>query len=249
MEIMKLIYCGICDIGLKREKNQDSVFMCSKEEMSLFVVADGMGGYANGEKASQAITDELKSWAEKFAPDMFDHNFSKMMISLRNKIEEINNRIYQELNLKQICGSTCILLFIYKDCYGIINVGDSRIYKKEGWKIRSVMKDDVWENRIDVKERFSNKEIMDHENYGKLLQAVGISETISIASKTDLLKKGDSFLLCSDGLYKFCPEKDMRKIVHGMNENNMEESLKKMVAKCYEAGAKDNISVILVKCV
>ena len=175
MEIMKLIYCGICDIGLKREKNQDSVFMCSKEEMSLFVVADGMGGYANGEKASQAITDELKSWAEKFAPDMFDHNFSKMMISLRNKIEEINNRIYQELNLKQICGSTCILLFIYKDCYGIINVGDSRIYKKEGWKIRSVMKDDVWENRIDVKERFSNKEIMNHENYGKLLQAVGIS--------------------------------------------------------------------------
>ena len=90
---------------------------------------------------------------------------------------------------------------------------------------------------------------MNHENYGKLLQAVGISETISIASKTDLLKKGDSFLLCSDGLYKFCPEKDMRKIVHGMNENNMEESLKKMVAKCYEAGAKDNISVILVKCV
>lgn len=249
MKAMKLIYSGICDIGMKREKNQDSIFMCSKKEMSLFVVADGMGGHTGGEIASGMITAGFQNWAKNFEENFFDGNFSKMMKALENRLEEINREIYQKFNQTQICGSTCVLLFVYRENYGIINIGDSRIYKKDGWKIKSVMKDDVWENRTDVKERFSNREIINHANYGKLLQAVGIAENISLASKTDLLKKGDSFLLCSDGLYKFCQEKDMRKIVRGMNESNMEESVKKMVEKCYEAGAKDNISVIAVKCV
>lgn len=173
--------------------------MFSKKDMSLFVVADGIGGYTGGEIASGTITAGFQNWAENFVPNFFDGIFSKMIKSLENKLEEISREIYHKFNQTQICGSTCILLFIYKGNYGIINVGDSRIYKKDGWKLKSIMKDDVWENRIDVKEGMSKKEIISHTNYGKLLQAVGIREDISIASKTDLLKAGESFLLCSDG--------------------------------------------------
>lgn len=246
---MKLIYSGICDIGLKREKNQDSIFMHSNGEVGLFVIADGMGGYAKGEIASSTITNEIKHWICNFKAEDYDNKFIKMMKSLENKIEEISRYIYHNYNQTQICGSTCVLLFIYKDYYGIINIGDSRIYKKQGFRLKSVMKDDVWENKIDVKEHMSREDILNHTNYGKLLQAVGIKENISLASKTDLLKRGDSFLICSDGLYKFCLERDMRKIMNGISESNIEESVKKMVTKCYEAGAKDNISVIVVKCV
>ena len=224
------------------------MYSCEAEEMGLFVVADGMGGHAEGEIASRMITDQLKEWSEKFTADNYNGEFHKMMKSLENKIEEINHEIFSEYNQTQICGSTCILLFLFQDHYGIINIGDSRIYKKAGWGIKPLMKDDVWENRLDVKEKYTKKEILNHKNYGKLLQAVGIRETVSLASKTDLLKHGDSFLLCSDGLYKVCKEKDMRKILQRVSEDNLKDSVSSLMAKCYEAGARDNVSVIIVRC-
>ena len=248
---MKIFYSGVCDSGLKRKNNQDSICMYLNkiEEAGLFVVADGMGGHAEGETASRTITDKLREWIHYFSADVYQGKFSKMMQSLENKIEEINREIFFKYNQTQICGSTCILLFIYKDNYGIINVGDSRIYKKAGWKIKSLMKDDVWENKLDVKEKYTKKEILNHKNYGKLLQAVGIRENMSLASKTDLLKQGDIFLLCSDGLYKFCKERDIQRILKRASEDNLKDSVNSLMAKCYEAGARDNVSIIIVKSV
>ena len=247
---MRIIYSGICDIGLKREKNQDSIYTYSgkNNDISLFVVADGMGGYASGELASQAITYKLSQWIDRFSIELYDGNFSKMMESLENKLEEINREIFFNYNQNQICGSTCILLFIYKEYYGIINIGDSRIYKKEGWKIRSIMKDDVWENSPDVQQKLSKREIINHNNYGKLLQSVGTKEHLVLTSKTDVLKQGDTFLMCSDGLYKMCSERILARILRGVSEKNADDSVKKMLEESYKAGAPDNVSIIVVKC-
>lgn len=208
-----------------------------------------MGGYATGELASQTITKMLSQWIERFSIELYDGNFSKMMESLENRLEEINREIFFNYNQNQICGSTCILLFIYKEYYGIINIGDSRIYKKEGWKIRSIMKDDVWENSPDVQTQLSKKEIKNHYNYGKLLQAVGTKENLILTSKTDVLKSGDTFLLCSDGLYKMCPERILARNLRFVSEKNIEDSVKKMLEEAYKAGAGDNVSIIVVKCI
>lgn len=248
---MRIVYSGVCDIGLKREENQDSIVTYSgkKEDVSLFVVADGMGGYASGELASQTITYQLFQWMEHFSAYLYEGNFLKMMESLENKLEEINREIFFKYNQNQVCGSTCILLFIYKEYYGIINIGDSRIYKKEGWKIRTMMKDDVWENSQDVRGKLSEKEIMNHPNYGKLLQSVGTKENLALASKTDILRQGDTFLLCSDGLYKMCSEKKLAGMLQFVSESKVEKCVKKMLSACYKAGASDNVSIIVVKCV
>lgn len=248
---MRIVYSGICDIGLKRENNQDSIFTYSgkDKDVSLFVVADGMGGYSSGELASQMITNKLSQWVEHFSIELYDGNFLKMMESLEHKLEEINSEIFFRYNQEQICGSTCILLFIYKEYYGIINIGDSRIYKKEGWKIKSLMKDDVWENSPDIQERFSKREIINHPNYGKLLQSVGTKENLALASKTDILRQGDTFLLCSDGLYKMCSEKKLAGMLQFVSESEVEKCVKKMLSACYKAGAGDNVSIIVVKCV
>lgn len=246
---MRIVYSGICDTGLKRETNQDSIFTHSGEDMGLFVVADGMGGYAHGELASQTITNMFSQWIENFSVELFGGDFLKMMESLEWKLEEANREIFLKYNQEQICGSTCILLFIYKEYYGIINVGDSRIYRKEGWKIKSVMKDDVWENSPQVQENLSKREIINHSNYGKLLQAVGTKESLALTSKTGISEEGDTFLLCSDGLYKMCPERVMAKMARVFSENNMDECIHKLLKECYRAGAGDNISIIMVKCV
>lgn len=248
---MKIICSGICDKGLIREKNQDFIYinLCDKQDMGLFVIADGIGGCANGEIASKIVTNRLKEWSENFEEVIFDYDFRKMMQNLEKKIIEINLEIYNMFNQSQICGSTCVLLFIYRKNYGIIHVGDSRIYVKDKWKLKSLMKDNVWENKIDVRESMSLKEIVTHANYGKLLEAVGIKENILFSTRTDQLKKGDTFLMCSDGLYKYCPKRYMVQNIMIISESNINEAVKKLLKKCYSVGAKDNISIIIVKCI
>lgn len=247
---MKIFYSGVCDKGAKRKINQDSIWMSSNQDntMNLFVVADGMGGHFKGEYASQAIVEGLGKWAEAFYPEDYDKKFKKMMISLQNKILEVNKQIYQNYNQSQVCGCTCVVLFRYEDTYGIISVGDSRIYKKRGWKVQLLTKDDVWENQAKIRDRFSLKEIKEHPNFGKLLCAVGTSEDISLSVQTDILKKGDSFLLCSDGLYKYCDEKRFVKILKRTNVDNINISVKKLLKAVYDEGAGDNISIILIRC-
>ncbi|MBQ9991565.1 MAG: serine/threonine-protein phosphatase [Lachnospiraceae bacterium] len=246
---MKIVYSGSCDPGLKREVNQDSIVMFfePKNQVALFAVADGMGGHSHGEQASHWISSGLKKWMDVFSPERYECSFAKMMRALQDKLEELNKEIFFQYNQNQVCGTTCVLLFIYRDSYGVINVGDSRAYHKQGRKVRVLTVDDVWENQRSIREHFSEREIAVHPNRGKLVQAMGTKEKIALSVKTDSLHQEEVFLLCSDGLYKYCPEKYYKKTVKGLSEKNMEEAAKKLMAKVYENGAGDNASFILIK--
>lgn len=245
-----MIYSGISDVGLKRKINQDAIFFSSDkgEKLYLFVVADGMGGHFNGEVASQAIVAGMRNWLDDFSKDHYDaKEFSGIMVSLRNKLEQINDEIYSKYNQQHICGSTCVILVIYQNMYGVISVGDSRVYLKRGLKVKSLMEDDVWENQIGIRENMDIRIIKTHPNYGKLVHAVGINKDVSISVKTDSLRPKDTFLLCSDGLYKYCEFKRMKKAMASVKKSNLEKQLHGLVEDVYKQGAKDNISIIMSK--
>ena len=248
---MKIVYRSFCDVGLKRQTNQDSIYTYAnpQDNMYLFVVADGMGGHMQGEKASGAITGALSEWCASFDSKVYGFDFQRIVVALQNKLQEINGTIFKELNQTQVCGSTCVVLLIYKDCYATLSVGDSRIYQKRGFRFGPITEDDVWENQRKVRDNLTKKQILSHPDYGKLLLAVGVEETVSISRRTDVIKKGDAFLLCSDGLYKFCSENEMKKALKSAAEKNLNTMIERMVAEVYKRGAKDNISVILVKCI
>lgn len=247
---MEIAYFGICDIGLKRKVNQDSLLTADRreEEMYLFVVADGMGGHSDGELASKALTEGMRTWADAFSVKKYDGNFRNMMLSLQNRIEEINRKIYIEYNQSQICGSTCVVLLLFRNIYGVISAGDSRLYLHRGFKTTSVTTDDVWENQSSVQETLTRKQICSHPNYGKLTNSIGTSEEVFLSVKTDHVKRGDVFLLCSDGLYKYCSEKYLKKVLRSVSEENVEAGVRELVDKTHKQGAGDNVSVILVKC-
>lgn len=247
---MEIIYSGICDVGLKRRVNQDAILMLynREKEIGLFVVADGMGGHTEGELASHTITEELKRWGDTVSPAYYGKSFNRMMEALRIKLAEISSDIFHKFNQNQVCGSTCVLLFIYQNNYGVLNVGDSRIYKKKGLRAQSIMTDDVWENQSRVRDHLSEIQIAAHPNYGKLLQAVGTKQRLNVSMKTDYLKRGDTFLLCSDGLYKYSSTVDIEKSLKWMTETNIKKKSERLIAKVYENGAGDNVSVVLVKC-
>lgn len=248
---MKVVYHGICDIGLKRTVNQDSIltYGSTQKEMYVFVVADGMGGHSDGELASGAITGGIGEWCKSFQPESVACDFQHIVMALQNKIKEINRHIYQQLNHSQICGSTCVVFLVYRNCYAIFSVGDSRIYQKRGFRVCSVMVDDVWENQRRVRENLSKKQREQHPDYGKLVMAMGVEEEVSISRKTDVLKAGDSFLLCSDGLYKYCSEKEIKKALKKVSEQNIPLLTNHLLEQTHAQGAKDNVSIILAKCI
>lgn len=244
---MRLEFAGKCDIGKKREMNQDAMGMYQAKEAGLFVVADGMGGHTNGDKASRMVVTELQNWWNSFSPALFGCEFRKMLMAIEQVIEYANGKIFREFNQRGICGTTVTVLFIYKNYYGVIYAGDSRCYLGQGRKWKQLTLDEVWENQPFLTQR--ERSMKDHPHRGKLINAIGIKEEGKCRVLTDQIPPDAIFLLCSDGLYKFCADKSMKNIVkRSKTRKDLEQSVERLIDIVYQNGADDNVSVILVRC-
>lgn len=242
---MSLEYSGISDVGKIREINQDSFGIFQNGEGGLFVVADGMGGYSDGEKASQKVIAELSNWWNHFSPSEYDYDFRRMIQAIEQTIQYANKCIYTEMNQMAICGTTVAALFIYKNAYGIIYAGDSRVYIRHKRRKGQLTVDEVWENQstLSIQERAN----VNHPNRGKLTNAIGVREEVRCKILTDSLENNMRFLICSDGLYKYCSEK---KILFALkrckDKRSMDCEIEKLIGYVYENGANDNVTIITV---
>ena len=239
-------YAGICDIGKKRSINQDAILMEANDNIGLFVVADGMGGHSNGELASQCIVTELTKWWIDFSEEKYENDFARMMYSIQQRVEEINNIIYKKYNQNAVCGSTVVILFIYKTQFGIIYIGDSRVYQYKCRKFKQLSRDDVWENQVGLS--IQEKRLKWKTHQGKLINAVGTNRNISYHVITNEYEAGMLFLLCSDGLYKFCDDKQLK---YWMKKGKKVKDIKLLCEELrnivYKNGADDNVSIIFIR--
>lgn len=241
-------FIGDTKTGLVRSINQDSILLLSKGPVSLFVVADGMGGHTDGEKASHSITDCLKEWWKHIEADRYEKDFFKLVAAVRSCIEQVNKSIYDAYNDSSICGSTVSILLIFNEQYAVFHVGDSRIYKFEKRKLCQITMDEVWENDIRTRKKFSAKEIISSNKRGKLINAIGTTPDLMMTIKTDCLSEETIFLLCSDGLYKMVKPSYLQKIIKKLRKGEtLEWGLKELMNKVYSEGAKDNVSIILIR--
>lgn len=246
----KILYCAKTDRGLERKVNQDAVAAFIHDSLGLFVVSDGMGGHSNGELASKEILlafDDFWRNIEKLSrlPD-----FMTLVRMIQQVIENVNGSIFKKYNQHQICGATVVVLFVFRDCYAVFSVGDSRVYTYNQRKLMTLTVDDIWDNLPATINSYTQDEISIHKNKGKLVQAVGIRTKLNVYIKTDRVTKGQVFMLCSDGLFKFCEERVIQK---GLKKIKSEEAMQKSVdsfwKNVYEHGAGDNLSTIIVRVV
>lgn len=246
---MKIKYSCFSDVGKVREVNQDSIFCRQKDGVGLFAVADGMGGHTDGELASQEVADQLIQWWNVHIMECEPSDFVNLIKSLEKIIQIANSNIYQKYNNGAICGCTLVVLFIFQQSYAVISAGDSRIYKLYGINTVSQMtQDDVWEMQQSVRCQYTADEIEHHESKGKLMNAIGVFEEAGMHITTDTLKKADTFLLCSDGVYKMCTEDQIRNWMKAYRKNPDNTGLMTRVkTEIYERGALDNMSAVFVK--
>lgn len=238
-------YQGICDVGLQRKMNQDAVYMEADEETGLFCVADGMGGHSHGERASKEVVSALSHWWHEFRGSAYNGDFAPAFYSLQKTLVAASETIFHMSMEGEICGTTAVVLFIFRGQYGILNAGDSRVYLCSGYRVRSLTVDEVWENQpgntLDAEEKRK------HPNFGKLVNALGIAEQARISGSTDIVRPGMIFLLCSDGLYKMCSNRVIVRALRKCKRGLLDEIISRLIAQVYKGGAKDNVSIILVK--
>lgn len=245
---MTIEYVQLTDKGLVRETNQDAVYTDIKGSNAFFVVADGMGGHSHGERASQEMTEELARWWQEL-----DHSDLPQAIDLVqdlvNRICVISRNIYDEFELQQEKGGTTLCAaVILGNTYILVTVGDSRVYgyeKKEN-KMTLLTRDDVWQNLPGVRRELTESQKRADPRYGQLTQAAGYDKDIIPRVVRGFLEKGDVMLLCTDGIYKPCQDKELLQCMKGsMFRKDLQKRMEVLQKKVLEQGAKDNYSLVL----
>lgn len=243
---MNIRYKTFTETGLKRKTNQDRITARTNEKISLFAVADGMGGHSKGEFASEKVIKYLDTLWNEISD--FSGDFQTAVDMIISALDKANTEIFRYAESKKIiCGSTASVLLIFGDFYAVINIGDSPIYRadiKKAWHESTEHSYDV----IACKSTGAAPNEIDESRKGRLIRAVGISDKLLPSVKTGRIVGKQTFLICSDGVSRYFTGKKifgyLRRTAAGkINLPELSDILKN---KVYSMGAEDNLSAIMV---
>ena len=243
---MNIKILSLCEKGLKRDVNQDSIFFQSNGDVAIAVVADGMGGHQGGEKASQHSVSSIQAWFESNQNNLLIWNDEFLIDNMKVFIKSINDYLYKLFEDNGYKGGTTLTVFlIVREIYHIYHIGDSRIYLIRNKEMKSLTEDDLWENLPSIQKQYTHLERMQSVHQGKLTQAVGFDQHIQIHHSSGDIHSKDTFLLCSDGVYKYVKEDYISKALSSGFRNKVDsKKIKKLDQEIVRNGAGDNYSAI-----
>lgn len=196
------MYASI-DFGNKRENQEDSVIILnhpSNPNFKMLMVADGMGGMADGEKASFYITASITRWFESLNAQYFaKQNINALKQSFEQTIQSINKMLYATYNGNS--SSTFVGAIVTEKETIISHVGDSRAYAYSQGKLYQLTEDDslsyyLWKNGT-IKQK---DDIRFHKNSNVATKGMGISENVIPTTNFISNSDYDTLLLFSDGI-------------------------------------------------
>lgn len=254
---------GQSDVGRVRKNNEDNFVVCnlSTGEVSLtpslrshrlgprgtlFMVADGMGGEASGEVASQICATTVPKRLYENLKSIESVSETNFVLLLREAVEFANQIIFQKAQTNTAyrgMGTTTTAAALFGPYLFVGQVGDSRAYVCRNSKLVQLTRDQTYLNYLAEigaemppdPEKDSRKSI--------LTQAVGTSETIDVRVTYTKIRQGDLILLCSDGLYNMVKAPEILGIV--TSGQPLQAKCKALVEKANEGGGTDNITLIL----
>lgn len=234
------------DIGKVREMNQDSYYISDLEndELKLYILADGMGGYKGGEIASSLAVANVKNYiTNHFKKTRKDReNILKL---LKNAIEYANKVIYekaQEDEELHDMGTTLDICLIYNNRIFIGHVGDSRVYRIRKNIMRKLTTDHSYVEKLVKEGTITKEEAYNHPKKNMLMKALGCNTIV----EPDLICKGffkdDIILMCSDGLTNMLRENE----IYNLLLKNPEHPEEALINSANELGGYDNITAIII---
>ncbi len=251
---MKLIASGQTNVGRKRAHNEDNLILVEAE--NLFVVADGMGGHASGEVASQIAVESLSDFFRRTSENeevTWPYKEEKGLRYEENRlvtgIKLANLRIFETAaSDKALKGmGTTIVSALFTDGTAYMgHVGDSRGYRIRDGQIEQVTEDHSLLNDYIKANKLTPEEIEAFPHKNVIVRALGMRDTVRVDISRLNPKVNDVFLLCSDGLSGMVTDPDMLSIVEAAN-GDMDAAATALIAAANENGGVDNVTVILIK--
>lgn len=226
------------DVGMVRQINEDAVF--SKISINLWAVADGMGGHEAGEIASNMIVKVLDEI------EMMDH-LNSYVVEIENIIHDVNDQLleYSEIILEgRIVGSTVAILLIKGRVGVCMWAGDSRLYRYRNESLSQISMDHSHVAELIQRGSISAEEAENHPDANVITRAVGTCENLYVDIDVFDVGVGDTFLLCTDGLYNALNEAEIAKC---LQNENLDLTVDNLVETALHNNAADNVSVVVVK--
>ena len=242
---------GLTDVGRRRDHNEDSFFV--DEDLFLYVVADGMGGHAAGEVASQMAQEHVhqnllagREVIEAMAGKDTAENREAVRKLLKSGVQEACKSIFdlaeREPERKGM-GTTLVGLLLIGEHGFYAHVGDSRLYliragqEHQLTTDHSLVNEQIRQGKLDP----ADAEKVPYSNV--ITRAVGVYESVEVDTERFEVASGDRFLLCSDGLHGYLrPGEASRIILEGAPA-----SAQNFVDLANERGGKDNVTAIVVE--
>jgi serine/threonine protein phosphatase PrpC len=243
---------ALTDTGCVRTENQDRVL--TDHSLSLFVVADGMGGHSHGELAAELAISTMQYYVGS-SQDRFDvtwpfgYNFEISVDANRmsTAIQLANRQVWNHGQQSPECagmGTTVAAILLSEGNAVIGNVGDSRVYLLRNNELNQISFDDTFVNTVARQAGADVEEMANHPMRNVLTQAAGSQNTLDVHIVEQPLESGDVYLICSDGLHGVIGNAAIRSIL-GAGEY-LERAAVRMKDAARAQGGPDNISVVLM---
>ena len=221
---MACVYDGI-SLTNGRAVNMDSLLLKSRTvagtEVCLAAVCDGVGSLADGALSAQWAVQMLYNWLENL------EDAEELGARLRDYVQTMNLAIRTKAQKQQAetaCTLSCLLL--WRQWYCLAHVGDSRIYLWEQGALRQLTQD--------------------QDRRGRLTQAMGHREHVTVFFQQGEQRGEQRFLLCSDGLYKRMEPETLGACMARLNRRSLQKTLRQLTEHVISQGERDNISAALL---
>ncbi len=237
-------YSADSHVGQVRTQNEDSFGADSPP--GLFIVADGMGGHAAGEVASQLAvrcTAEGVALLPRPSPVNVARERIQRAIADANQVILIEGQTHPE---RAGMGTTTTALLLSEEGWWVVGqVGDSRAYLVRDGSVKRITEDHTYVQELVNQGRLSDEEARLHPRSSLLTRALGTNPHVQVDLFDGSTQPGDRFVLASDGLMSMLPETHIHEMLSG--SVSAETLVGQLIEAANEAGGYDNVTVIVVE--
>jgi protein phosphatase len=256
---------GQTDLGLTRDHNEDTFLVADLStgrasltpevrdhevgtRGSLFMVADGMGGAAAGELASAMATDVIYQHLSTAWAGDADASASRFAFRMKEAVELANAQLYayaREHPDVRGMGTTVTAAGVFGDELYLTQIGDSRGYLIRGGTTFQLTRDQSLTQRLVDAGELTEEEAEQSERRNIILQALGPDPRVKVDLSRQTLRRGDTLILCSDGLSGVVRREELSRLVK--QDGDLASLCSSLIDLVNERGGPDNVTVVAAR--
>ncbi len=226
-------------VGIVRKLNEDACLELAGH--GIWAVADGMGGHAAGDFASQSVVAALAAIPESAS-------LGALVGEVHQRLQAVNQKLSEEAGKRreQVIGSTVAVLLAYGNHAVSVWAGDSRIYRYRQGELAQLTRDHSQVEELVAQGLITREQAEHYPASNVITRAVGVADNLELDSDMFEVKEGDVFLLCSDGLYNEVQEHEMKEMLAAAD---CQYACDLLIERALARGARDNVTVVVVRTV